>query len=98
MVGSIGDGEPQVELSLRSGKGELTLRRASGIPARATPPAPASPAWPAPPASPRAPAPPAAPASGHTKPTRGDSTLSILEALARGEITPAEAEDLLSSQ
>lgn len=85
MVGSIGTGDPQVELALRSGKGDLVLRRAvtpSRLPAPPRPPAPPD-------------APPAGRAPGNSAASY-DSTLSILESLARGEITPAQAEDLLS--
>ncbi len=85
MVGSIGHGEAIVDLALRSSKGDITLTRCPPNAAR-PPTTGASPAWSgarqATPADPREPTP----------------TLAVLEALARGEISPAEAEDLLSHQ
>ena len=76
MVGSIGAGEPLADVSLRSGKGQIRLRRAST--AGTTPPAPQ---------------PPAAPAAA----SRPDSALAVLEAVARGEVSPEEAERLLGA-
>ncbi len=101
MVGSIGRGAALVDLALRSSKGDITLNRR---PAPAPAPDPA--VWPigedaspepagvqrrASPLSPPSPAPPTP-----RDPRAQNPTLAVLEALARGEISPAEAEDLLS--
>lgn len=68
MVGSIGDGEPRADLSLRTLAGTITLRRAKTAPPR-----------------------------GHErKQRRYGSTLAVLEALARGELDPEEADALLA--
>lgn len=83
MVGSIGEGEAQADVALRTNKGSLHLRRRGGGGASAerryTPDE-----------QPTAPAPQRGAA-------RYESTLAVLEALSRGEITPAEADDLLAS-
>lgn len=94
MVGSIGEGEPEVEIGMRSGNGQLRLRQ--------TGPVLAGEQWtrreaPTPPPAPDVPAAaPGAPEEPRQRPAL-DSTLAILEALARGDISTAEAEDLLSS-
>jgi hypothetical protein len=82
MVGSIGEGEPEVDIALRSSKGQISLRRrpdystssagtSAERPTRTTPEEPA--------------------------PAR-DSTLAVLEALARGDISVEEADELLRRQ
>jgi len=79
MVGSIGEGESEVDIALRSSKGQISLRRRPdyGGPSAGTPgERPAS-------------TPPEEPT-----PTR-DSTLAVLEALARGDISVDEADELL---
>jgi hypothetical protein len=82
MVGSIGEGEPEVDIALRSSKGKISLhrRRDSGPAGTGTT------------TERRAPAPPGEPA-----PTM-DSTLAVLEALARGDISVDEADELLRRQ
>jgi hypothetical protein len=79
MVGSIGEDEPEVDIALRSSKGQISLRRRpdSGAASGGTPP------------KRPAPAPPEEPT-----PTM-DSTLAVLEALARGDISVDEADELL---
>jgi Putative adhesin len=79
MVGSIGEGEPEVHIALRSSKGQISLRRrpdsgAAGAGTTTERPAPAPP----------------------EEPTAAmDSTLVVLEALARGDISVDEADELL---
>ncbi|MDP9379321.1 MAG: DUF4097 family beta strand repeat-containing protein [Chloroflexota bacterium] len=106
MVGSIGEGEPRVEVSMRSGKGAIRIRRTHAAPAAAASAAVAS-EWRA---APRVPEPPR-PSHGFPTPrqvphmthvaedpgseTDADSTLAVLEAVARGEISPEEADEML---
>jgi hypothetical protein len=79
MVGSIGEGEPEVDITLRSSKGQISVRRrpdtgAAGAGTTSERPAPAPP----------------------EEPTAAmDSTLAVLEALARGDISVDEADELL---
>ena len=83
MVGSTGEGEVQADVALRSSKGSIQVRRRGGRADNAT-------------RSYRAEEQP----SGNAVPRgarRYDSTLAMLEALSRGEISPAEAEDMLAS-
>lgn len=102
MVGSIGEGAPEIEVSMRSGHGQLHIKQAgerehprdAGTPSASAehPAAPsngpaAEPAWQATVATATA-----------ERPSRADSTLAILEALARGDVSAAEAEDLLSQR
>lgn len=123
MVGSIGEGEPRVDVSLRSGKGTIRLRRAS-VPASAqsssarsapstdrssnlpswfgggfTPPAPPTPPHHAEPAPHPEPAPEPRPHPDVQPAPRpepsGDPALAVLEAVARGELTPEQAEEML---
>ena len=119
MVGSIGEGEPQADVSLRTGKGEISLRRAGSYAstpgAREARPAAAPAAeWPAQAPYARSDQEPAQQVGQNQEPAasaqsdqgpvaaeperkaRPDSTRAVLEALARHDITPAEAEDLLS--
>ena len=80
MVGSIGEDEPEVAITLRSSKGQITLRRRPNSGAAGTTttrPAPAPPEEPLP---------------------TMDPTLAVLEALARGDISVDEADELLSGQ
>jgi DUF4097 and DUF4098 domain-containing protein YvlB len=82
MVGSIGEGEPEVDIVLRSSKGKISLhRRPDSGPAgaRTTTKRPT-------------PAPPEEPT------LTMDSTLAVLEALARGDISVDEADELLRRQ
>lgn len=98
MVGSIGEGEPRVDVALRTGKGEVTLRRAGAYAA----PGAGRPYQAEPERAPDEPVvtdamrsdPP--PSSSGRSTGRPDSTRAVLEALARGDITPTEAEDLLT--
>ena len=94
MVGGIGEGEPRLTLSLRTGKGDISLRRG----ARERRPEPAAAQEPPPAQREPAEAPGQAVATDKAPglAPRRDSVLAVLEALARGEVTPAEAEDLLS--
>lgn len=109
MVGSIGTGEPRAEILIRSGQGDVTLRwlasRAPSSPAAApeppTPPQPQPADTPSAPAEPAGPTVSAEPAAATTR-TAGTETSeqrmserAVLEALARGEISVAEAEELL---
>lgn len=84
MVGSVGEGEPEVELTLRSAKGTLTISsapesaaRVPAAPARAASPVDGTDAWttPAPaaetPADPSPPVPAAAPVEGGESPKDG---------------------------
>jgi hypothetical protein len=74
MVGSIGEGEPEVDITLRSSKGQISVRRRPGAGTTSERPAPAPP----------------------EEPTAAmDSTLAVLEALARGDISVDEADELL---
>jgi hypothetical protein len=82
MVGSIGEGEPEVHIALRSSKGQISLRRrpdsaAAGADTTTERPAPTPPEEPTP---------------------TMDSTLAVLEALARGDISVDEADELLRRQ
>jgi hypothetical protein len=79
MVGSIGEGEPEVNIALRSSKGQISLRRRPDSGAAGAGTATERPA-PAPPEEPTA---------------VMDSTLVVLEALARGDISVDEADELL---
>ena len=79
MVGSIGEGEPEVDITLRSSKGQISLRRRPDSGAAGAGTATERPA-PAPPEEPTA---------------VMDSTLVVLEALARGDISVDEADELL---
>ncbi|MBA2362170.1 MAG: DUF4097 family beta strand repeat protein [Chloroflexia bacterium] len=92
MVGSIGEGEPRVELNLRSGKGPIRLRRMSEV---VSEPRPAPHAWP----RPEPPPPPHVAALSHQGGPAGpqDPTLAVLEAVARGELSPEQAERLLAA-
>jgi hypothetical protein len=83
MVGSIGEGEPEVDVALRSSKGQISLRRRPDY--RSAPGAGTTTERPAP-------TPPEQPT-----PTM-DSTLAVLEALARGDISVDEADELLRLQ
>jgi hypothetical protein len=84
----IGDGAAQ--MSIRSMSGDIDVRAG-----RVAPPAPAAPAAPVAPAPPRPPAPP--PAMSTVPDGAQDAgTITILEALARGEIDVAEAERQLA--
>lgn len=94
MVGSIGEGEPEVEIGMRSGNGQLRLRQSGPVLAGGQWTRPETPT--PPPAPDVPPAPPTSPEEPQRRPAL-DSTLAILEALARGDISTAEAEDLLSS-
>ena len=95
MVGSIGAGAPEVELSLRAGKGDIIVRQGADGPVSAhnsghhhTPERGYE----------RDPQPAFAPADGAStsaSPPVASPMLTVLEALARGEITPTEAETLL---
>jgi hypothetical protein len=102
LVGSIGEGAPRAELSLRTQRGDVRLSWLDQ-PAPPTPPSP-----PAPPMQPVPPVPsdipiPLGPASAPT--ARADDTAdpgeaeqrSILAALATGTLSVAEAEDLLAA-
>ena len=82
MVGSIGEGEPEVDIALRSSKGQISLRRAPGYgaPGAAT-------------TAER----PASTSPGEPKPAM-DSTFAVLEALARSDISVEEADELLRKQ
>jgi len=86
MVGGIGAAEPAIDIALRSSKGNLTLRSKAGVPPQ--PRAPEYPSIPPTPLTPLTPPPP-------PRPREQTTTLAVLNALARGEITAAEAEDLL---
>jgi hypothetical protein len=82
MVGSIGEGEPEVDIALRSSKGQISLRRrpesgAAGAGTTTERPVPTPPEEPTP---------------------TMDSTLAVLEALARGDISVDEADELLRRQ
>lgn len=101
MVGSIGEGEPRLDLALRTGKGEISLRRAdtwrrgygeatTQTQAQAEAPRRDEPE------SEREREPAAAPTRTAERSAGRNTTRAVLEALAHGEITPAEAEDLLS--
>ncbi len=152
MVGSIGEGEPQIEVAMRTGKGEIHLRRTGGAGSEGSvtwgqddegrvgawrfaqeidppharhphehrtssregwsvpppsvgvagvpplhmdapvPPTPPTP--PVPPTSPVSPMPPVPPVAGGQH-DRLDSLRAILEAVARGDVSPAEADELL---
>jgi DUF4097 and DUF4098 domain-containing protein YvlB len=83
MVGSIGEGEPEVDIALRSSKGQISLRRRPDY--RSAPGAGTTTDRPAP-------TPPEEPTPGR------DSTLAVLEALARGDISVEEADELLRRQ
>jgi DUF4097 and DUF4098 domain-containing protein YvlB len=93
LVGTIGDGEVQTTVRVRSGIGNVRLRRLGAAPQIA--------------ASPRAEAPPPAPAPEPTVPPSNPAEtpaaapkrtrLDILEALSRGEITVEEAERQLQA-
>jgi DUF4097 and DUF4098 domain-containing protein YvlB len=79
MVGSIGEGEPDVDITLRSSKGRISLHRrpdpgAAGAGTTTERPAPTPPEEPS---------------------AAMDSTLAVLEALARGDISVDEADELL---
>lgn len=60
-------------------------------------PAPITPPAPAPPEPPERPAPPIARMEGPAEGAPADTTLSVLEALARGELSPEEAERALAT-
>lgn len=105
MVGSTGEGEANVELTLRSSKGQITLRQGAEAnnrrpfddprpPRMAIPATPAvAPVPPVPPViAPAMPPPPEEPSVAE------DAMMEILNAVARGEISPDEAERLLSGQ
>ncbi len=102
MVGSIGEGEPRVELNLRSGKGAIRLRRVTeAVPQSRPEPQPAYRSWsvlesPHPDEPPRAPLSPTPPAA-HTPGESSDPALAVLEAVARGELSPEDAERLLAA-
>jgi DUF4097 and DUF4098 domain-containing protein YvlB len=88
MVGSAGEGEPAIDVSLRTSHGSISViqaRQGAEGPEAATPPTYAEAATP--------------PAEATEEPApdskTSGATLTVLEALARGEISPAEAEDLL---
>lgn len=85
MVGSTGSGETQADVALRTNKGSIQVRRRGGRAEYDDYAERASSAH---------------ERSGAVTPGgagRYDSTLAVLEALSRGELSPAEAEDLLSS-
>jgi len=129
MVGSMGEGEPDVEVSLRTSKGSINLHsrglNTTNIPTtgeapptnawEGTPPPPPSDAFGfgqpqgAPPMQPPAPPIPPPPPSFNDGPGRAAeheagtdkdlaSPLGILEAVARGELSPEEADRLLSTR
>lgn len=101
MVGSIGEGEPRVEVSLRSGKGAIYLRRAAAataaprVTAAEAPPRPAAPRQPDQPHEAHQPHAPHAGVATATEAGWGDPQLAVLEAVARGELTPDEADEML---
>jgi hypothetical protein len=82
MVGSIGEGEPEVDIALRSSKGQISLRRAPDY----STPSPGT-------TGER----PASTPPGEPQPAM-DSTFAVLEALARGDISVEEADELLRRQ
>jgi DUF4097 and DUF4098 domain-containing protein YvlB len=96
MVGSIGEGEPRVELNLRSGKGTIRLRRTVEDAPRGHVESRSAPlSWPA--VEPPLPPPVDAPPHPDSPSGSQDPTLAVLEAVARGELTPEQAERLLAA-
>lgn len=100
MVGSIGEGDPQVNVSLRSGKGPIRLLRAEP----SSSPQPAGERFSAhtaphghwtPPARPHHGPSPTPQPHPHMDHTGADPTLAVLEAVARGELSPEDADQLL---
>lgn len=83
MVGSTVEAESPVEVSLRSGKGDIEVRLAPVSRAAAPSPPPTAPG-------------PEGDGSVVAAP-ESDGTLAILEAVARGEISPEEADRLLAA-
>ncbi len=84
MVGSTGEGEPELDISLRSGKGRLSLLKAapqSPAPVKTVPPVPVEPVR-----------------TAEAEEAPQDPTLALLQAVARGELSPQEADDLLSGR
>lgn len=93
MVGSVGDGEPQVEISLRSGKGTIRVRRGTlgsePHPSKsATKPASQERNW-------TVLSQPRKSEDVTATPQATDPTLAVLEAVARGELSPQEADEML---
>ena len=112
MVGSTAEGEANVELTLRSSKGQITLRqggareevsnrRSFNDPLPPHLPIPATPAVaPVPPIPPIGPLPatPVQPPQPEQATVAEDEMMAILNAVARGEISPDEADRLLSGR
>lgn len=80
MVGSVGEGEAAIDVALRTSHGSISV-----IQSREAAEGPRT----------EAATPPQRNEDPAADNTSGGATLTVLEALARGEITPAEAEDLL---
>jgi DUF4097 and DUF4098 domain-containing protein YvlB len=109
-VGSVGEGEPRAEVSLRTSSGDIRIRWLSQAASQAIPmppPVPDVPQPPEPPRPPGAPVPPIPPVPPES-PDEVDTTSKkdaggkdewqeILESLANGEISVEEADALLGS-
>lgn len=90
-VGSIGEGEPRAEVSIRTGSGDIRLYWLD-VPARRPDGTPRTP----PPAGEHATAASRTPGAEHSGDASSATAKEILEALSRGEITVEEADALLS--
>lgn len=105
MVGSLGSGDPEAVISMRTHRGRIRIQRLDSLPPAVTPtpaPPPASPAVPvvpraaAMPPVPPVPAPPPPAAAPAPAASSDDPVLSVLNALAQGKISVDEAERRLA--